>query len=253
MALCTSLEWHDVEAILKKFAIHHIDSFKVLDGGSENTNYLIVTESGKFVLTISEQKTAEKTRQLAYLLAHLEKHHFETSKIVWNTHHEPISIWKGKPIMVKKFIKGNIQKDLPKALIHADIFSDNVIIGEDDSSVVIIDFEESAYYYRIFDIGMMIIGTCAEGSLINLDKVGYMLKGYQREIKLLDAETKALQAFTVYAGAAMTFWRHYNFNYVKPDPKLSNHYLGLKVLVDDIGDYSGNYFLEQVLGKLKGF
>ena len=48
---------------------------------------------------------------------------------------------------------------------------------------------------------------------INLKKASYLIKGYEQEIVLLDDELYALQAFTVYAGAAMTFWRHKNFNY----------------------------------------
>ena len=67
---------------------------------------------------------------------------------------------------------------------------------------------------------------------INLEKAKYLLAGYQEEFELLDIEIKSLKAFTVYAGAAMTFWRHQHFNHIRPDPKLSDHYLGLKVLTD---------------------
>ena len=72
------------------------------------------------------------------------------------------------------------------------------------------------------------------------------MKGYCREIQLLDIELNALQAFTVYAGAAMTFWRHQNFNYIKPDPKLSNHYLDLQVLSDFVEDQPADSFSKLV-------
>ena len=223
-----------------------------------------------------------------------------------------VTLWKGRPIMIKKFIEGKILKylphhlieligrelgklhkieapeylpkqvnygkeqfvnvkkyaanssfdiwlkekleyispyfasNLPKAFIHSDVFSDNVVISEDESSVVILDFEESAYYYRVFDLGMMIIGICGEGQTVNFDKARYILKGYRQEIQLLDIEINALQAFTVYAGAAMTFWRHINFNYTKPDSKLSNHYLGLKVLTDYVEQQPADCFLKLV-------
>ena len=113
-------------------------------------------------------------------------------------------------------------------------------------TVMIMDFEDSAYYYRVFDIGMMIIGICGEEKTVNLEKARYILKGYRREIQLLDIELNALQAFTVYAGAAMTFWRHLNFNYTKPDSKLSNHYLGLKVLTDYVKEQPTDCFLKLV-------
>jgi len=59
-------------------------------------------------------------------------------------------------------------------------------------------------------------------------------KGYQKETKLLDREIKALKTFTIYAGASMTFWRHQNFIYLKPDPAKFDRYLGLKILTDFI-------------------
>jgi len=308
----TRLKRQEIEAISANFAIDHIRSFKVLSGGSENTNYLIVADGGKYVLSISEQKSEEKARELAQLLEHLEKHHFETSKLIRDTRNEPVFFWKGRPAMMRSYVEGKILKNpgpllielagreiaklhkidspdylprqlnygkeqfgmvgeyaanspfdiwlkeklefvkpcfdlnLPKALIHSDVFCDNVVAGKDGKSLVIIDFEDAVCYYRIFDIGMMIIGLCAEGKTVNLEKAGYILKGYFRENQLLDTELLALQAFTVYAGASMTFWRHQNFNYIKPDPKLANHYLGLKVLTDYVAGKSAKAFLEEL-------
>lgn len=310
MAQYSSLNRHEIEAISADFAINNIGSFEVLSGGSENTNYLVNAENGKYVLSICELKTEEQARELAHLLEHLEKHDFETSKLIRTTDNEPLTLWTGKPIMIKSFVEGKILKDipphliellgrelaklhkieapkylqkqlnygkeqfvnvekyaanslfdlwlkakleyvspyftsnLPKALIHSDVFSDNVIISEDEDSLVILDFEESAYYYRIFDIGMMIIGVCGEGETVNLEKVRYILNGYGQEIQLLDMELNTLQAFTVYAGAAMTFWRHINFNYTRPDSKLSDHYLGLKVLADYVEELPADCFLK---------
>lgn len=312
MAQYTNLTMHEVEALLANFSINNISSFKVLSGGSENTNYLINAENDKYVLTICEQKSLKTARELAHLLEHLEKHHFETSKIIRNTTNEAVSLWKGKPIMIKKFIDGKILQDLPhhlieligrdlgklhkieipeylpkqlsigkeqfvkvekyaanslfdnwlkakleyispyfssnlpKAFIHGDVFWDNVIISEDENTVTIMDFEESANYYRVYDLGMMIIGICGEGNTVNLEKARCILKGYHQEIQLLDIEINALQAFTVYAGAAMTFWRHLNFNYTRPDSKLSNHYLGLQVLTDYVEKQAADSFLNLI-------
>ncbi len=310
MAQYTSLTTHEIETISANFSINNIFSYKVLGGGSENTNYVINAENGKYVLTICELKSEKKARELAQLLEHLKKNHFKTSKIIRNTNNELVTLWKGKPVMIKKFVEGKILKflphhliellgselgklhkieapeylpkqanygkeqfvnvkkyaanslfdiwlkekleyvlpylslNLPKALIHSDVFSDNVIISEDEDSVVIMDFEESVNYYRIFDIGMMVIGICGEGETVNFEKVRYILKGYQQEIQLLDIELNALQAFTVYAGAAMTFWRHLYFNFTKPDSKLSNHYLSLKTLTDYVEQQPADCFIK---------
>ena len=129
-----------------------------------------------------------------------------------------------------EYIQPFIDSKLPQGLIHADVFSNNVIVNELQDTVVIMDFEEAVKYYRVYDIGMTIIGICAEGNTINFEKVSALLKGYQRELTLLDIEINALQAFTVYAGSAMTFWRHSHFNFIKPDPNFYDHYKGLQVI-----------------------
>ena len=309
MQQSTRLNEIDIRTILAKFDINNISSFELLIGGSENTNYLVKSENGKYVLCIFEQKTEKNVKELAHLLKHLEINNFNTSKLIYNSDSESVILWKNKPIIIKAFIEGKIRKDLPphllkligkdlaklhqinvpdylpkqlnygkeqfsnvkkysansefdiwlknileyispylklnlpKSIIHSDVFWDNVIISKDDNTATIIDFEESVNYYRLFDIGMTIIGTCGEEKIINMEKIKHLLDGYQSENQLLDNEINSLKAFTIYAGASMTFWRHQNFNYVKSNIKMSNHYLGLKVLVDDIVKRSDDCFL----------
>jgi homoserine kinase type II len=305
----TRLDVKEIAQVLAQFNIDHISSSSLLSGGSENTNYLIKSESGEYVLSICEQKTPKQARELAELLQHLRESGFTTSKVLLTINEEYAIIWKGKPIIVKEYIQGKIIKDLspnlskllgkelgklhqvdvpkyvprqvnygkeefanvkkyaansdfevwlsqvldymspyfklnlPKALIHSDLFWDNVIVAAGENSVAIMDFEEAAYYYRVFDVGMAVIGTCAEGEIINLEKAKYLLEGYQSEITLLEDEINSLKAFTIYAGAAMTFWRHQNFNYVKSDPKMFDHYKGLQVLTDFIMMQDDDCFL----------
>jgi homoserine kinase type II len=312
MEQSTELNEIEIREILAKFDIHNISSFELLSGGSENTNYLVKSENGKYVLCIFEQKTEKNAKDLAHLLKHLEKNNFNTSKLMYNSDSESVIIWKDKPIIIKTFIEGEIRNDLsphllkmigkelaklhqinapeyisdqlnygkeqfvnvkkysansefdiwlknileyidpylklnlPKSIIHSDVFWDNVIIGENDNSATIIDFEESVNYYRLFDIGMTIIGICGEEKVINMEKTKHLLDGYQSEVQLLEEEINSLKAFTIYAGASMTFWRHQNFNYVKPNTKMSNHYMKLKVLVDDIVKQADDCFVKLI-------
>ena len=106
----------------------------------------------------------------------------------------------------------------------------------------IIDFEEAAYYYRVFDIGMAIIGSCSVGKILKQDKIKSFLLGYAKEIKLIPNEKRVLQAFTVYAGAAMCFWRHRNFNYVHPNMGLNDHYKALQTLANYAKTHSNLFF-----------
>lgn len=310
MVQSVHLDEKEIEVILEQFGICNISSFKLLSGGSENTNYLVESKSRKYVLCICEQKPEKKAKELAHLLNHLEANNFNTSKIIPSTNNEFVIICNDKPTMVKGFIEGKIQKalsphllktigkelgklhqlaipeylptqanygkenfanvkeyaansefdswlemvleyvspyfklNLPRSLIHSDVFWNNVIISEDESTAVIMDFEESVNYYRVFDIGMTIIGICGEGAIVNLEKAKHLLAGYQSEVQLSADEINSLKAFTIYAGASITFWRHHNFNYIKPDPKMFNHYLGLKVLVDYVFELPDDCFVE---------
>jgi len=296
----TVLTLHELNQIANQYNIGAVESYKVLSGGSENTNYLIKTVENSYVLTICEQKTKVEAEHLAKLLKHLNDNKFTTSKIVLDTKGELITVYNGKPLMIKTFLEGDIidnlpinllellgvelgklhkiaspkyveehlsygienfgkvseyalnseyhqwlqeqelyirhyiNSTLPKTLIHSDVFSDNVIVNKEKTAVFIMDFEEAAYYYRIFDVGMTIIGVCREGTSINLKKVEALLKGYYAEIQLQEHEVQALKPFTVYAATAMSFWRHRNFNFVNPNPKLKSHYLELKMIADSI-------------------
>ena len=304
----TRLNEKEIRTILSQFGIHHMSSFKLLSGGSENTNYVIITESEKYILCVCEQKTEAKAKKLADLLNYLEAQNFTTSNIITSSDNESVIVWKGKPIMIRGYLEGKIEQDLspnllkligkelgklhqivapdylpnqlnygkeqfvhvkkyaanssfdvwlekvltymqpyfkldlPKSFIHSDLFWDNIIVSEDETSATIMDFEESANYYRVFDVGMTIIGICAEGEVVNLEKTKHLLNGYQSEVELSAEEIKALKAFTIYAGACMSFWRHQNFNFAKPDPKMCNHYLGLKVLADYVFELPNDCF-----------
>lgn len=312
MAQYTSVTKHEIETITSKMAISEIDAVKILSGGSENTNYLVETNHDKYVVTICEQKSFKEAEELAHLLEHLESHGFNTSKVIRDTDNESVTLWRTKPVLIKRFIDGEVSKDfsshfleligielgklhkikapeylpkqlnfgkekfetvkkyaantpfdiwlsaklkyvspffssnLPKAFIHSDVFFNNVIIGANEKSVVIMDFEDAAYYYRVFDLGMVIIGVCSDETTIDFKSAIHILKGYQQQVQLLEIEVQALQAFTVYAGACMTFWRHINFNYIKPDADLSNHYLGLKVLTDYAQNQPADLFLRLI-------
>ena len=296
----TRLNEKELTAIFAQFNIHNISTFELLSGGSENTNYLVNSENGKHVLCVFEQKTEKNAKELTLLLKILENNNFNTTKLINSIDKNSVIIWKGKPIIIKEFIEGEIRKDLkppllkligkelgklhqinapdflpeklnygkeqfkkvekyaansefdiwlkkileyispylklnlPKSLIHSDVFWDNVLISEDENTTTIIDFEEAVNYYRVFDIGMTIIGICGDERIVNLEKTKHFLNGYKSEIQLTQDEMKSLKVFTIYAGASMTYWRHKNFNHIKPDPKLADHYMGLKVLVDDI-------------------
>lgn len=144
----------------------------------------------------------------------------------------------------KNYVNQYMSADLPMALIHSDIFYNNIIVSEDQQCAQIMDFEEACHYYRIFDIGMMLIGSCCNAEGLRMEQAAALLKGYQQEISLLPSEKAALQAFSVYAAAATAFWRHQNFNHIKPDPAMYDHYQAMQKLADKVREIPENQFME---------
>jgi len=312
MTFYTQLNTADICALLSHYGIEAIESYRLLSGGSENSNYLIETRSGDYVLTVCEQKSLQKSRELVSLLDYLEANNFPSSRALKTSDGQAISLWKNKAVILKEFIQGDvlyefpdlllsylgaelaklhtlqapdylprdvsygIQKfdevklyapdsafytwlqqtrqyieayinpDLPKALIHSDIFTNNIIVSKNAQRATIMDFEEASFYYRVFDIGMMIIGCCCEGERLSLIKAANLLKGYRKKIALEAVEVKALQAFTAYGAAATAFWRHQNFNYVHPDSEMKDHYLTMKNLADQVMAIPSKSFIESL-------
>lgn len=289
MTLFTKLTDKIIRQIITQFEVGTIQNWEMLYGGAENTNHVLTTNKGKYVLTICERKTIEETTVLANLLKHLENHQFATTQIIPNKYGKIVSFYKNKPILLKSYIEGRVDTiinnnlllkigesmaqlhqipapdylpiqysygqqafaqlydkkiqhpfinwlkemhayildklhpDLPKALIHGDVFDSNVIIATNETPVMM-DFEESCNYYRIYDLGMAIVGLCKEKELINWEKATSLVQGYQSTTPLLTVERKSLKDFIVYAATATAFWRFRQFNILAPTEKYKDTY-----------------------------
>jgi homoserine kinase type II len=300
MTELTKLSNQDVQVLLAPYGISDITKVSLLSGGSENTNYKISTQKLSYVLTICEQKSLSKSQELTDLLDYLAANDFASSIVIKTLDGASVSLWDNKAIIVKSFIEGSIEKDLPhamlnslgdqlrhlhslkapsylastvgfglerfelvksyaadsefcqwldntkqyvsdhislslpKSLIHSDIFYSNVIVAPNQQSVNIMDFEEAAHYYRIFDIGMILIGTCCIDNQFKLEKAQHVMQGYQLSGQLNTHEIQALQAFSVYAAAATAFWRHQNYHYVNPTPDMFDHYLDMQQVAKQV-------------------
>jgi len=309
MAQYTVLQKSAMEAILARYGISTLTEWKLLEGGSANTNYLVSTPDTQLVLTICDAKSAQQTQELADLLEYLHEADFRTSKVIRNLDQKLVEFWEGKPVMLKEYLAGQVMQnlpphllnyvgqqlgklhtltapdylpknidyglqafaemetyapnspfykwlqeieqyilkhnlpDLPKTLIHSDLFYNNIIVNTTQSEATIMDFEEASYYYRVFDLGMTITGVCSQGAEIDLTQVRHLLAGYQQIIQLQDVEIEALQAFVVYAAAATAFWRYRQYQVLNPNPEMQSHYLIMKNLADFARQLPKNYLI----------
>jgi homoserine kinase type II len=142
-----------------------------------------------------------------------------------------------------QYLQEQIPQNLPKTLVHGDVFSDNVII-EGDQLKAIIDFEEACHYYRNFDLGMVIVGTCRNQQRISFQKAKQFLRGYQNVISLEPTERRCLKAFTVYAAVATSFWRFRQYHLRRPEPQLHRKHVEMQSLADTISEYPESSFAE---------
>ena len=142
----------------------------------------------------------------------------------------PFITWLEK---TTEYLERNLDPTLPKCLIHGDIFNSNLVIKE-NNDVVILDFEEACENYRVFDIGMTIIGTCIQHGQLDWPLIQALLLGYQSVSPLEANEVKALKYFTMYAAAGTALWRYKQFNILFPDEQLKNHYAEMTSLADTV-------------------
>ena len=111
------------------------------------------------------------------------------------------------------YLQDNFPDDLPRSLIHGDLFDDNIIYHEGQFKAII-DFGEACHYTRAFDIGSILFGACMVDGKLDLERAAGVLGGYQGRLRLEPGEREAIQFFAVYAGAAISAW-HYLHTFLK--------------------------------------
>ena len=149
--------------------------------------------------------------------------------------------------LAKRFTYLNecISSELPRGLIHGDVFYNNVLF-EGEKFRAIIDFEEACYYYKVFDLGMGIIGLCIEGTTLMLDKAKALVAGYQRIRILEESEKRALQLFVEYAAVATSSWRFWKYNIDDPLANKLRNYSQMVIIADKVASIPKANFIEAI-------
>jgi homoserine kinase type II len=66
MAVYTKVDTHEAKSILKNFNLGELKKIQGIKKGIENTNYLLITTTGKFILTLFEKRV--KTKELPFFM-----------------------------------------------------------------------------------------------------------------------------------------------------------------------------------------
>lgn len=114
----TKLSISALEDIAALYGIH-LTGASPMKGGNSNTSYRLETITDTFVLTILEENTLEEVEQLAHLLKYLQDHSFCTSQVQRTKAGELTFTYMGKPLLLKKWIVGEVYEKLTLAHIAA--------------------------------------------------------------------------------------------------------------------------------------
>lgn len=137
------------------------------------------------------------------------------------------------------------QLELPRGLIHGDLFWDNIVVSDD--SVALLDFEEACHYRLVFDLGMAMVGCCFRQDQPWLPRARSLVQGYQQIRALESVECRALQDSAVYAAAATGCWRFWQYHIFAPDPAEANAHLEMQAVADAIQALPEEQFGDTVL------
>jgi len=279
MAVYTKLNKDKIEKILSKYNLGKLESFEGIKEGIENTNYFLLVNKKKFILTIYEKRV--KPKDLPFfsdLMSSLNKANFKCPAPILNNKNNTITDFDGKKLMIVSFLNGKakqnlspdncksigvetakmheltknlklkrqndlsvqswrklfdvvkdkcskIHKDLPKlieenlddveknwpqnlpkGIIHADLFHDNIFFIQDKFSGVI-DFYFSCEDYFAFEIAICFNALCFDGLKNNLSfnvtKAKNFIDGYTSVRKLTNEERESIKVLS--QGAALRF------------------------------------------------
>jgi homoserine kinase type II len=145
----------------------------------------------------------------------------------------------------------HLPRDLPRGLIHADLFDDNVLF-EGENLKAIIDFEDVCRGQLGFDVGMAILGLCREQNTLAFDKAGAFVSGYQTVRSLAQEEIGALQLLVDYAATVTSYWRFWKYRIHVPTPEKADRHWQMVHFAEAVAATPAADFLEQVVGQAAG-
>ena len=113
MAVYTKLKEKDINNILSNYSIGKLKSFKGIQEGIENTNYSLLVEEKKYILTIYEKRVNPKDLPFfSSLMTGLNLKNFKCPVPIINNHNKTITDYNGKKLMIVSFLEGKAKQIL---------------------------------------------------------------------------------------------------------------------------------------------
>ncbi|MEO2222338.1 MAG: phosphotransferase [Candidatus Poseidoniia archaeon] len=140
-------------------------------------------------------------------------------------------------MLEEEFIKkdNNIPLNLPKGVIHGDLFQDN-ILGHPGEVLAILDFEDICYNILAIDLVVAFIGCCWIDEKPVKELWSSLLSGYESVRPLSSEERAALPELYRYASLSVAAWRYRKFVLDEEDSEHAERYLlMMKRLEEPVG------------------
>ena len=276
MAVYTDVSDAQLRSFLERYDLGTLISFKGIAEGVENSNFLLVTASGTYILTLYEKRVA--TGDLPFfvgLMDHLAGRGFPCPRPVRDRHGDALGTLNDRAACIVTFLEGtwsrdasfdrleqvgaaaaqlheaaldfglerpnaldldgwpalvasasaradsvepglrelietemefqarNAPQDLPRGVVHADLFPDNVFFVDERFSGVI-DFYFSCNDALAWEVAILLNAWCFdEDASWSAAKAGAILRGYESVRALDEAEREAMPVLC--RGAALRF------------------------------------------------
>lgn len=282
MSVFTTLTLQEVRDCLQDFSIGEITELRGIAAGITNTNYFVITQDTRYVLTIFEANTQEELPYFVDLMAHLATHGIPCPAPIADRHEQALQMIKGKPALLVSCLAGRDvqtpdeaqcaqvgrvlaqmhlagasfkqestnQRDqvwrrntaemvmdklsaadqslltqaltfqeklaltnLPKGVIHGDLFRDNVLF---DGPVLggFIDFYYACHDVLAYDVAIAVNDWClTESGDFDEPRLNAFMQAYNDVRPFNDDEKQAWQGLLCIA--ALRFWlsRLYDFHF----------------------------------------
>ena len=123
-----------------------------------------------------------------------------------NYYHEKIKIYNDLLELVEKelkFLKDIWPKNLPKGIIHADVFKDNVFF-DNNKLTGLIDFYFACNDFYAYELAICVNDWCFnKDKIFEIDRYKSIIKGYEKVRKLKEIEIQNMPILL--RGAAIRF------------------------------------------------
>ena len=124
MSVYTSIEQHELVELLTHYDIGPLVNFQGISAGIENTNYFVDTSSGRFVLTLFEELSADELPYFMNVMAFLAEHDFPSAHPVARNDGHYLGQFKNKPTAIVHCLAGQ-ELETPE-LVHAQALGDKL-------------------------------------------------------------------------------------------------------------------------------